>query len=248
MHLGTPPTHGHQSSSRKVVADVQPHVNQRLRIVTSGGNAHGNNKQLYGKLMGGKVSSQHSKSTVGSFMKREFIVNYSSCGSTPKSNSTIWSSSPFGSHTISTPSTENGYVAGGISRTFIAAKSLVPKMLGPPTRVATILEYGNITWIIYSTDDIHEVRQAEFNDDFKSSQVVLRNSWLGDADLLPPHNTMRHVMAMRATYSGFTATVFLVPAIYVCVTRVVPLGTRTTLSFTLDQDFAVVLSDLRAAI
>nr|XP_043624387.1 probable methyltransferase PMT5 [Erigeron canadensis] len=104
--------------------------------------------------------------------------------------------------------------------------------------------------------EIHEIRQDEFYEDLESSRLALRNYWSlltplifsdhpkrpGDEDPLPPYNMIRNVMDMNARYGGFNSA-FLEAGKSVWVMNVVPLGTRNTLPFILDQGFAGVLHD-----
>ncbi|GKE85341.1 probable methyltransferase PMT5, partial [Tanacetum coccineum] len=100
------------------------------------------------------------------------------------------------------------------------------------------------------------IQQDEFNDDFESSRIALRNYWSlltplifsdhpkrpGDEDPLPPYNMIRNVMDMNAHYGGLNAA-FLEAGKSAWVMNVVPLGTPNTLPLILHQGFAGVLHD-----
>ncbi|KAL8249849.1 hypothetical protein R6Q59_006717 [Mikania micrantha] len=110
--------------------------------------------------------------------------------------------------------------------------------------------------ITLSNQEIYEIQQVEFDEDFESSRIALRNYWSlltplifsdhpkrpGEEDPLPPYNMIRNVMDMNANYGGLNAA-FLEAGKSVWVMNVVPLGTRNTLPLILDQGFAGVLHD-----
>ncbi|KAI3794431.1 hypothetical protein L1987_37063 [Smallanthus sonchifolius] len=73
-------------------------------------NANGKTQQQNGNLKFGKAYNSTSTSTVGSLLKKEFLVQTSSIGSAPKSNSKVSGSSTFNSSEKSTLPNENEYV------------------------------------------------------------------------------------------------------------------------------------------